>query len=591
MCGIFAYIGGKINTAQIILEGLKSLEYRGYDSWGVAVVPTAGQGKIIVKKKAGKIGEASVNELPQSSFGFGHTRWATHGGVTDINAHPHLDCTKQIAVIHNGIIENYDLIKKRLLKQGHRFTSETDTEVAAHLIEEYSKKFNFKEAVRRTFNDFEGLNAIIAINSNDGYFVAIRNGSPLVVGFGKEENFLASDAVALLPYTKDVYFLGDGEMVEIHKSKIILTDYKTKKIKTIRPIKINWKVNSAHKGKFPYFMLKEIHEQPKILAGIAQNSLPDAQKLANIIKKSYGTYMVGCGSASYICIAGAYLFSKIAQRHVNWAIGSEFGYHLDFLTDKSLVIALSQSGETMDTLVSIKKAKEKKARIFALVNVLGSTLYREADYKMLIGAGPEKSVASTKALTGKLAHLTLLAYALAGKIKEGQKNLNKAADASHKLLGLKSQNNIHQLARKIKGKNNIYVIGRGLSYPASLETAMKIKEISYIHAEGLAAGELKHGPLALVEKGTPCIAFLPNDETYFANLAGAMEMKARGGFIIGISFKPHEIFDYYLPVDDCAEATIIPNIVTGQLLAYYLTIEKGLDPDKPRNLAKSVTVK
>jgi len=338
-------------------------------------------------------------------------------------------------------------------------------------------------------------------------------------------------------------------------------------------------------------MLKEIHEQPKIVTDIAQTASTHVEKLAAIIKRSFGTYMVGCGSASYVCIAGSYLFSKIAKRHVNWAIGSEFGYHLDFLTSKSLVMALSQSGETMDTLESIKKARARGAKIFALVNVMGSTLYREADYKMLVGAGPEKSVASTKALTAKLSHLTLLAYALAGKIGEGKKVILQAAASTKQVLSEANIKRLQKLADKLKSARDIYVIGRGLSYPASLEAAIKIKETAYIHAEGMAAGELKHGPLALVEKGVPCIAFLPNDETYGANLAGAMEMKARGGFIIGISHKPHEIFDYYLPVTDAREATIIPNVVTAQALAYYITIYRGLDPDKPRNLAKSVTVK
>ncbi|MCJ7826524.1 SIS domain-containing protein, partial [Patescibacteria group bacterium] len=297
------------------------------------------------------------------------------------------------------------------------------------------------------------------------------------------------------------------------------------------------------------------------------------------------------GSASYVSLAGSYLFSKIAKRHVNYAIGSEFGYHLDFLTPKSTVIALSQSGETMDILESVKKAKEKGATIVAITNVLGSTLYRIADEKILIGAGPEIAVASTKAVTGKLAILVLLAYALSGKTKEGIRVLTEATESVSKLLEKDSIRRIETLAKSLLKKEHVYVIGRGLSYPASLETAIKIKEISYIHAEGMAAGELKHGPLALVEKGTPCIAFLPDDETYGANLAGAMEMKARGGYVIGISHKNHEVFDYHLPVADAREATIIPNIVTAQLLSYYLSILKGLDPDKPRNLAKSVTVK
>ncbi len=595
MCGIFGYVGPRTNAAALVLEGLKSLEYRGYDSWGVAAIPIESRlsFKIVVKKKIGKIGDATVADMPASSLAFGHTRWATHGGVTDINAHPHLDCTKTIALIHNGIIENYEELKKKLLAKGHRFISETDTEVAVHLIEEYAKRMVFTKAVQKAFNDLAGLNAFIATSIKDGVFVAARNGSPLVVGFGPSadggENLLASDAAAILPYTKQVHFLEDGEMAIVSRKDIMLFEAKTGR--AIKPKKqtLAWSLSQTKKGNYPYFMLKEIEEQPEALRDIAQTGATGALRLAKSIKKSYGTYMVGCGSASYACLAGSYLFSKIAKRHVNWAIGSEFGYHLDFLTKKSAVIAISQSGETMDILESVKKAKERGAKLFAIVNVLGSTLYRLSDDKVLIGVGPEKAVASTKALTGMIAHLVILAYAVAGNVRKGQAMLTDAARASETLIT--HAKIFKDLAGSLKNVHHMYVIGRGLSYPASLEAAIKIKEIAYIHAEGMAAGELKHGPLALVERKTPCIAFLPNDETYGANLAGAMEMKARGGRIIGISYKPHEIFDEYIEVKDCGEATIIPNIVASQLLAYYLTIEKGLDPDKPRNLAKSVTVK
>ena len=502
----------------------------------------------------------------------GHTRWATHGGVTDINAHPHLDCKGKFAVIHNGIFENYEKFKKNLIKKGHKFVSQTDTEVIAHLLEKYS----FSEV----FKKMEGLNAVIAIDVGKNQIVAARNGSPLVIGFGKRENFLASDAAALLPYTRKVHCLEDGDIVVITKDKVTGI---IPKIQTL-----NWRVEEGQKGSFKHFMLKEIYEQPRVVSNVAANFSDQAKKLANLIKDAKGTYLVGCGTASYAALSGEYLFSKIAGVHVNPAIGSEFGYHIDFLNKRSLVVAISQSGETMDILESVKKAKERGAKIACLTNVLGSSLYRLSDYKMLIGAGPEKAVASTKAFTAMLAHLILTSYSLVDKPNEGKKVLLLAITSIKKVLKGKIMN---KLADRIYKANNIYVIGRGLSYPASLETALKIKEISYIHAEGLAAGELKHGPLALVEKGVPCIAFLPNDETYGANLAGAMEMKARGGFIIGISFKNHEVFDYFIPVIDSKEATIIPNVVVAQLLAYHLTIKKGLDPDKPRNLAKSVTVK
>lgn len=591
MCGIFGYIGKRTDAPTLVLEGLKSLEYRGYDSWGVAVVPTALNDRIVVKKKAGKIGNASVADMPPGSLAFGHTRWATHGGVTDLNAHPHLDCTQTIALIHNGIVENYEILKKELLAKNHTFISETDTEIVVHLIEELAKTFAFADAVKTAFNQLEGLNAIIVINTKNRELIACRNGSPLVIGFGKDENFLASDAAALIPYTKTVYFMEDDEMVQISDTAVMVTNVKTNQTYAPKTQILEWSIAQVTLGNYPHYMLKEIHEQPQILTEIAAKANSETQKMAGIIKNSFGSYIIGCGTAAHAAITGTYLFSKIAKFHINWAIGSEFGYQLDFLTDKSLIVALSQSGETMDTLESVKKAKDKGTKIFALLNVLGSTLYRESQYKMLINAGPEKSVASTKAFTGKLAHLTLLAYALAGKLDQGKQVIQKAAAAAQKILSEEMTQSIHNLAKQLKDKKDMYVIGRGLSYPAALETALKIKEISYIHAEGLAAGELKHGPLALIEPGTPCIAFVPKDETHGANLAGAMEMKARGGMIIGIADEPHEIFDHYIPVADAEEATIIPNVIVGQLLAYYLTIEKGLDPDKPRNLAKSVTVK
>src|SRR3989344_6941666 len=451
MCGIFGYIGSRTDGAKVVLEGLKKLEYRGYDSWGVAVVPMSsswseaiGSHKhmgmlssriaelqhdnfIIVKKKSGKIGGATVSDMPNSSFAFGHTRWATHGGVTDANAHPHLDCGGRIAVIHNGIFENYEKFKKNLVKKGHRFVSQTDTEVIAHMIEEYIKTMTFTKAVQKTFQHMEGLNAIIVMMHGEDKFVAIRNGSPLVVGFGPSadggENFLASDPSALLSHTKQVHYLEDNEMAIMGKNAIMLFDAITGDHKAPKKQTLNWTVAQAEKGTYPYYMIKEIHEQPGIVAEIASQASTHVEKLAELIRKSYGTYMVGCGTASYACIAGSYLFAKIAKRHVNHAIGSEFGYHEDFISKKSLVIALSQSGETIDILEGVKKAKAKGATIAAITNVLGSTLYREAHFKLLLGVGPEKGVASTKAFIGKLSYLTLLAYALAGNLAKGKRVL------------------------------------------------------------------------------------------------------------------------------------------------------------------------
>ncbi len=594
MCGIFGYVGTKKNAPSIVLEGLKTLEYRGYDSWGVAAVPldTANTKQTItLKKQAGKIGAATVADMPESNFSFGHTRWATHGGVTDENAHPHIDCAGTISVIHNGIIENYEQLKTKLLKSGHIFKSETDTEVAVHLIEEYAKRMMFTKAVQKAFNEMDGLNALIVMNTKDHKFIAARNGSPLVIGFGFGENYLASDAAALLPHTKQVHYLEDGEMAIVSEKGVMIFNAKTGSFIHPKKQTLTWTVKQAEKGQYQYFMLKEIYEQPGIVTDIASGSTAHAVRLAKIIKKADTTYMVGCGTAAYAGLAGTLLFSTIAKHSAIPVVGSEFAYYHQFLTKKSLVLALSQSGETMDTLEAVKLARSHDAVIMALVNVLGSTLYRDADYKMLIGSGPEKSVASTKALIGKLSHLVLLAYALANNVDAGQKVLVKAVKSSQAVLKKSNVDMIERLAKALKSQEHLYVIGRGLSYPAALEAALKVKEISYIHAEGFAAGELKHGVLALITKNTPCLVFAPADETQNATLAGAMEMKARGGYIIGVGPKPQPVFDYFIQVQDAGPATIIPNIITAQLLAYYLTLARGFDPDMPRNLAKSVTVK
>ncbi len=606
MCGIFGYIGKKNNAPEIVLNGLKSLEYRGYDSWGVALKSLSNNNKIIVRKKTGMIGETNLSSFTDSNIALGHTRWATHGGVTDANAHPHLDCTGQFAIIHNGIIENYYELKQQLLAKHHKLISETDTEVAIHLVEEnyinllskYTEVSEdkltklFIEAVRKSFIQFTGLNAIIVMDLKSHSFVAAKNGSPLVIGKGNGENFLASDAHALSPYTNNVFFMGDDQLVLVTDEQIetfsLLDGHKL----TPKFERISWGSSfSSSKGNFAYFMLKEIYDQPKILQTISENHKELINDFVHQIKHSRGTYLVGCGTAAYACLAGTYIFSKIAKRHVNFTVGSEFGYLVDFLSNRSLVIALSQSGETIDVIEELKKAKEKGAQIGALTNVIGSTLYRMADLKIPLSAGVEKAVVSTKAFTAKMAYLYLLAYHLAGKSKLGQQMLMKAVSASEEILSENYQILIKKLIQKIYKKEHLYVIGRGLSYPIALETALKIKESSYMHAEGFAAGELKHGVIALIEKGTPCIAFLPNDDSYGANLAGAMEMKARGGYIIGISYKNHEEFDYYLPINDCGITSAIPSVIIGQLIGYYLAISRKTDPDKPRNLAKSVTVK
>lgn len=586
MCGIFGYVGTKDTAATMTLEGLKLLEYRGYDSWGVAVKKDK---KLAVDKHIGTIGEATVN-LPKSTIGIGHTRWATHGGVTDINAHPHLDCTKEIAVIHNGIIENYSDIKEELLKKGHTFVSQTDTEVISHLIEEYLKKSGFATAVREAFNRLSGMNAIVVLYAPSKQIIAAKTGSPLIVGKNEDGFYLASDASAIIKYTQNLLFLKDKEMVILGDTLQLLTLPDGKKISPQFET-VDWKIEDTNKGAYDHFMIKEIHEQPTVVRTIAQQYVDAIGSLAKIIDKAKGTFFIGSGTAFHACLVGTYLFSKIVKKHVNTAAASEFNYLEDFLTEKSLVIALSQSGETIDVVEPLIRAKEKKSKIFAITNALGSTIYRMADYKMLLGAGPEKAVASTKAYVAKLAILLLLTFAMIKDTKKGKQILMDAAEEIDRILLPDNIKTLKSIATLLSKVQHVYTIGRGFSYPTAMEAALKIKEVSYVHTEGLAGGELKHGTIALIEKGTPCLVFAPEDETYEAIISNATEIKARGGVIIGISSKKSDIFDHFFEVKNIPFASVITHSIPAQLLSYYMALEKGYDPDKPRNLAKSVTVK
>lgn len=595
MCGIFGYVGKSDNAAKIVFEGLKFLEYRGYDSWGIAAKAfnSDKDNNFLVEKHVGKIEDKDFNNqlsIFNSSLAIGHTRWATHGGVTVANAHPHLDCTKKIAVLHNGIVENYTELKEKLLEKGHIFNSETDTEVITHLIEENLKKEGFALSVREAFNSLEGLNAIIVAYAPSQEIIAAKNGSPLVVGVGKDGLYIASDSSGIVKHTKKVLFLKDNEMIILGDKIELLSLPKGEKI-IPKFETINWNIEEAQKGIYEHFMLKEIYEQPKIIRNISKNYNDQIKSLVNIVEKAKGTFFIGAGTAFHACLVGTYLFSKIAHIHVNTAVASEFNYLEDFLTKRSLVIALSQSGETIDVIEPLNRAKQKGSKIAAIVNSLGSSIYRLADYKLLLGAGPEKAVASTKAYIAKLSLLFLLAFGMINKIKDAQDTLLLAADEVERLLQEKNIESIKNLAKILKQSDHIYTIGRGLSFPTALEAALKIKEVSYIHTEGLAGGELKHGTIALISKGTPCIVFAPMDETYDAMISNATEIKSRGGYIIGIGPKNSPVFDYFIEVKDCKECSIIPHVIPAQLLGYFLALEKGLDPDKPRNLAKSVTVK
>ena len=521
-----------------------------------------------------------------------NSRWATHGGVTVANAHPHLDCTKRVAVVHNGIVENFQELKDGLVEKGHKFLSETDTEVIVHLIEDFLKKEGFSSAVRDAFNMLSGLNAIVVAGAVSSEIIAAKNGSPLIVGVGKDGLYIASDATGILKHTNEVIFLEDNQMVILGKKVKLLKLPKGKEIKINKHI-LNWKFKETQRGKYKHYFIKEIHEEPAIIENTALNGLSSAKTLAQLIKNAFGTFFIACGSASYSAIGATYLFSKVAKKHVNFSIGSEFKYMEDFITPKTLVIPISQSGESIDVIEPVMRVKKQKgAKIAAIVNVLGSTLYRIADFRLLLESGPEKAVVATKSFVAMIAVLILTAYSFAGKQKKGQTLLNKAAYNVRQILSESYVNKIKNLSEKLKTKEHIYIIGRGLSYTAALEATLKIKEAACIHAEAFPAGELKHGVIALIEKGSPCIVFAPNDETYYDIISNAQEIRARGGYIIGVGPKNNSVFDEFLETDDIEEATLLPQITISHLLGYYLALARGIkDPDKPRNLAKSVTVK
>jgi glucosamine--fructose-6-phosphate aminotransferase (isomerizing) len=470
MCGIFGYVGGKNTSPQIVLKGLKTLEYRGYDSWGISARIDK---KLIVDKHTGKIGKAKTY-LPKSTCSIGHTRWATHGGVTNSNAHPHLSCDSQIALVHNGIVENFQKLKKQL-KSGHKFKSDTDTEVVAHLIEEEMKIKSFSEAVRASFKKLKGLNAIVVLSSS-GQIAAAKNGSPLVLGVGDDEYLVASDPAAVLPYTKKAVFLEDNRLAMLEGSGIKILGIKSGEKVRPKVQNLQWKIEESERGKFKHFMLKEIYEQPAVLKKIASNS-KEVEKVADFIKDSFGTFLVACGSASYAALCGVYLFSKIAKRHVNFSIGSEFNYLEDYIRKGTLVIPISQSGESVDVIEPVVRAKKKRAKIVSIVNVLGSSLYRMSNYNLLINAGPEKAVCATKSFTAMVANLIYLSYTISKKRERGRRLLKMASTAVEKILKPKSVNKIKKLSKKIHRHEHLYLIGRGLSYAAALEATLNRRRV------------------------------------------------------------------------------------------------------------------
>lgn len=607
MCGIVGYIGNK-PASNILTEGLKKLEYRGYDSAGVAIY---NNGEIKLRKYKGRLKtlEEKLEASPiGGTLGIGHTRWATHGAPNHLNAHPHTSKSGDIAVVHNGIIENYLKLKDWLIKEGVTFQTDTDTEVIAHLIE-YFYEGDLISALRKAVNQMEGAYAIGAICKDEpNKIVSIRKDSPLVVGIGNNENFIASDIPALLKHTRDVFFLEDNEMAVIEENKITIYN-EFQNIITKEPFKVTWDESSAEKEGYEHFMIKEIHEQPKAIRDTLSPRINDSKEIfieefnlsEEDIKKYERIVICGCGTAYHAGLVGKSLIEKYAKIPVDIEVASELRYKNLFINDKTLFIAVSQSGETADTLAALREAKKLGATIIAITNVVGSRISRESENVYYTWAGPEIAVASTKAyMTQLIAFYTIaLDFGLKNNSltkKEYSKIIKELEDLPNKAEKLlENIENIQQLANEQFNNSSAFYIGRNIDDLVSKEGSLKLKEISYIHSESIAAGELKHGTIALIEKGRLVVALATQDELYDKMLSAIQEVKARGAYVIAIT-KEHNT-----SMNSEADAVIkIPNVLDEltpclsviplQLLAYYIAIARGCDVDKPKNLAKSVTV-
>ena len=613
MCGIIGYIGPK-DVVPVLIDGLRKLEYRGYDSAGVAVVSGGG---VNVRRSAGKLSnlEAAIRQDPLSGdYGVGHTRWATHGRPTEENAHPHRDCTGKIVVVHNGIIENYLDLKQELQTEGHTFVTETDTEIVAHLVEREMKDDGLENAVRRALMLMRGLFALVLICADDpDKIVAVRSGPPIVVGLGDGEFFVASDTAPILSYTRDVVFLGDEEMAIVTRTGVTFTDFFARPVSAATQ-RVLWDPIMAEKAGYKHFMLKEIFEQPTaaretVLGRVSQDTgrvfleemtLTDAQ-LAMVDRVT----ILACGTSWHAGLVGKFLIEQLARIPVEVDYGSEYRYRHPIAGPNTLAIVITQSGETADTLAALREAKKNGARSIAICNVVGSMATRETDGTVYTHAGPEIGVASTKAFTSQLVALYLLALRL------GQARGALTADASKphvdallQLPGLLEQTlklapEIGEIAGRFQARTDFLYLGRGINYPIALEGALKLKEISYIHAEGYPAGEMKHGPIALIDERMPVVAIAPHDAVFEKMLGNMQEVKARGGAVIALTTRgdkklsavldPSTDFILHVPA---APDLLMPILMTIplQLLAYDIAVRRGCDVDQPRNLAKSVTV-
>lgn len=588
MCGVFGYVGQRRDVGATIVAALKTLEYRGYDSWGLAVATADG---LLVDKEVGRI-NGQVRVFPEATIGLGHTRWATHGGVTRQNAHPHTDCHRRIAVVHNGIIENHAVLKDQLLQRGHQFRSETDSEVVAHLVEEQlSAHRPLAESVALVFRLLEGHNAIVVMDAVSGKLAAAKRTTPLIIGQGGQGSTIASDAFALQGHADRLIHLEDGQLAVLAANSANILDRAT--LLPSQPVSVAVAVDrdDAGLGSYPDFLTKEVAEQPTVLRRLVASSGDDVEGLSTEMRRANRVILTGCGSAGNAALAGAYMLNSVCAMESSFVPASEFSHRAGRRLAGSLVIALSQSGETLDVLEAMDEARRRGARLAAVVNAPNSSLERRVDARVMLGAGVEQCVLATKSYSAMIAALMLTAFDLAGKFAAGAAAVCGAAQAIEALLEPDARGHIGEIGSRLAARDHLFVIGRGVHYPSALEAALKIKEVSYIHAEGFAAGELKHGVIALVEPGTPCLVFAPDDETRTDMVSSASELRSRGGHIIGVGSTPDPVFDEFIPTLPVGIASPIVEAIPGQLLGYGAALARGHDPDRPRNLAKSVTVK
>ena len=611
MCGIVGFIGKnkRDKAANVLLDGLAKLEYRGYDSAGIAVL---GDGKIRVEKSVGRLAalrDKLKGKMPEGLLGIGHTRWATHGRPSDKNSHPHTDCSGDFVIVHNGIIENYLTLKEELIEAGHEFKSETDTEVVAHLLEEVYNG-DFVASVRTVLSRVEGSYALVFMSAkHPDMLICAKQDNPLIIGLGEGENYIASDVPAIIAHTRKNYVLADGELAVVTADSVEVTNRKGEKVNK-KIFEVTWNAEAAEKGGYEHFMLKEINEQPKAVRDtMSQRITADGKAIQmeelkwdkEYLEKFNRVYIVACGTAYHAGLVGKYYIEKLARIPVMTDVASEFRYRDPIIDDKTLFITVSQSGETLDTLAAMKEAKRLGATTLAFTNVVGSSIAREADKVLYTWAGPEIAVASTKAYTTQIVLFFMLALYMAEM--KGTVSKERAAELVGLLQKVPAQisetlsdvDPIKTFAKAYGFNEDVFYIGRGLDYSVSLEGALKLKEISYIHAEAYAAGELKHGTLALITEGIPVIALATQKSVYEKTLSNIKEVKARDAVVIGIASEGDEELEKYVdhvmkvPATDELLSPIL-SVVPLQLLAYYAAITRGTDVDKPRNLAKSVTV-